>query len=718
MLVVPFGRRRLLGVVVDVADESELPPERLAEPIAALEADVPQSLVALGLWVAREYVSTPARGLALVLPPGTGHRRGPAAAPEALAAGGDHPGRRGGARRGRADGRAPARRRWRRSRARRWERPRSRGAPGARTRRCAASSGAACCGSRARPTRCAARGCTGSARAPAAVGSRADQAAAFAVIEGRLDSSPAVARAPPAAPARGHRQRQDRGLPARRGRRARARPLGDRAGAGDRADAADGRPLRRALRRAGGGDALAALAAGALRRVVADAPRRGARLRRAALGRVRAVRRPRADHRRRGARRLVQAGGRSPLRRSRGRGAPRGRRGRAAGGRERHAAAGEHAAPRADRAARRAWTGGGCRRWSSWGWRARPGRCTSAPARRSTRCAAAGEKAIVLLNRRGWSNFLSCRSCARVWECPNCDVTLVLHRERDEVACHHCGHRELAPRECPDCELGVGGPPRGRHRAARARARGAGGAAAGVPARLGRGRGGGRRHRAAALRRGAGGRARRHPDGGEGPRLPGRHARRRARRRRHASLPGLPRRGAHLRAGGPARRPQRPRRARRARDRAGARPVRRGAPLRRAPRRGRLPRGGAAAPRAARLPAPRPPDPGGLLVGRAGAGAGRRHGDPRAHRRRRACRRSGRRRCSAARRATARSSWSAHPSERPRSPPCARRSSAWPRSASTPRRASRWTWIRSKTRRRSPPLALHSAPMAEEPENT
>jgi primosomal protein N' (replication factor Y) (superfamily II helicase) len=57
----------------------------------------------------------------------------------------------------------------------------------------------------------------------------------------------------------------------------------------------------------------------------------------------------------------------------------------------------------------------------------------------------------VLLNRRGWSNFLSCRSCARVWECPNCDVTLVLHRAPDEVSCHHCGHRELAPRLCPDC---------------------------------------------------------------------------------------------------------------------------------------------------------------------------------------------------------------------------------------------------------------------------
>ena len=39
-------------------------------------------------------------------------------------------------------------------------------------------------------------------------------------------------------------------------------------------------------------------------------------------------------------------------------------------------------------------------------------------------------KAIVLLNRRGWSNFLSCRSCGRVWSCPHCDVALVLHRAR------------------------------------------------------------------------------------------------------------------------------------------------------------------------------------------------------------------------------------------------------------------------------------------------
>jgi primosomal protein N' (replication factor Y) len=62
-----------------------------------------------------------------------------------------------------------------------------------------------------------------------------------------------------------------------------------------------------------------------------------------------------------------------------------------------------------------------------------------------------GEKAIVLLNRRGWSNFLSCRTCGRVWSCPECDVALVLHRAGGYVACHHCGHRERVPERCPDC---------------------------------------------------------------------------------------------------------------------------------------------------------------------------------------------------------------------------------------------------------------------------
>src|SRR5690348_13363814 len=46
--------------------------ERLAEPLEALEAGATAELVRLGLWVAREYCSTPSRGLQLVLPPGTG----------------------------------------------------------------------------------------------------------------------------------------------------------------------------------------------------------------------------------------------------------------------------------------------------------------------------------------------------------------------------------------------------------------------------------------------------------------------------------------------------------------------------------------------------------------------------------------------------------------------------------------------------------------------
>jgi primosomal protein N' (replication factor Y) len=72
VLVVPFGRRRVVGVVVGMADRSELPDGRLAEPLEALEAGVPPELVGLGRWIGEEYCSTPARGLGLVLPPGVG----------------------------------------------------------------------------------------------------------------------------------------------------------------------------------------------------------------------------------------------------------------------------------------------------------------------------------------------------------------------------------------------------------------------------------------------------------------------------------------------------------------------------------------------------------------------------------------------------------------------------------------------------------------------
>jgi primosomal protein N' (replication factor Y) len=67
----------------------------------------------------------------------------------------------------------------------------------------------------------------------------------------------------------------------------------------------------------------------------------------------------------------------------------------------------------------------------------------------------AGRKGIVLLNRRGWSNFLSCRACGKVSMCPNCEVALVLHRSAGFVACHHCGHREPVPERCSGCGSGA-----------------------------------------------------------------------------------------------------------------------------------------------------------------------------------------------------------------------------------------------------------------------
>jgi primosomal protein N' (replication factor Y) len=74
------------------------------------------------------------------------------------------------------------------------------------------------------------------------------------------------------------------------------------------------------------------------------------------------------------------------------------------------------------------------------------------PLHPETRRALAGaRKSILLLNRRGWSNFLTCRTCGKVWECPQCDVALVLHRADDALACHHCGHRAPVPRRCDEC---------------------------------------------------------------------------------------------------------------------------------------------------------------------------------------------------------------------------------------------------------------------------
>jgi primosomal protein N' (replication factor Y) len=62
-----------------------------------------------------------------------------------------------------------------------------------------------------------------------------------------------------------------------------------------------------------------------------------------------------------------------------------------------------------------------------------------------------GEQAIILLNRRGYSSFVLCRSCGESIHCPNCDVTLTYHRSEMSLVCHYCNHRRAAPKQCPAC---------------------------------------------------------------------------------------------------------------------------------------------------------------------------------------------------------------------------------------------------------------------------
>ncbi len=66
-----------------------------------------------------------------------------------------------------------------------------------------------------------------------------------------------------------------------------------------------------------------------------------------------------------------------------------------------------------------------------------------------------GEQAMVLLNRRGFSVFVQCPACGRVWACPSCSITLTYHRDPPALRCHHCGHHERPPERCPDCGAGV-----------------------------------------------------------------------------------------------------------------------------------------------------------------------------------------------------------------------------------------------------------------------
>jgi primosomal protein N' (replication factor Y) (superfamily II helicase) len=445
LLEVPFGPRRLLGVVVDLAERSDVPPERLVEPLAALEADVPAELVRLGLWVAREYCSTAARGLSLVLPPGTGtgarrvgERRNLAAeitdagrgalagaagrlgdrqrsvlaalmeGPRQAAAltratGADHSTLRTLEKRGlvsvsleRAVSRRP--------RVERVGADRSEGAPAlTQAQRDALTEIVA--GLEGPGGSFLLHGVTGSGKTEVYL-----RAAAAALERGRsaIVLVPEIALTPQTAGRFVERLGDEvailhSGLSAREryDEWARLRSGEARVCVGPRS--AVFAPLERlglivvdeehdsSYKQEGDPRYDArhvaerrAAESGAVLVAGSATPRPESRLRR-----LRLMLPERVDGRPLPPVELVKARGPEAL----------------------------HDRTREELA----------------GVRER------------------GEKAIVLLNRRGWSNFLSCRDCGRVWGCPECDVTLVLHRSEARVACHHCGHSEPAPRVCPDC---------------------------------------------------------------------------------------------------------------------------------------------------------------------------------------------------------------------------------------------------------------------------
>lgn len=68
-----------------------------------------------------------------------------------------------------------------------------------------------------------------------------------------------------------------------------------------------------------------------------------------------------------------------------------------------------------------------------------------------TACLARGEQAMILLNRRGYSAIVLCRSCGERIECQNCAIALTYHKGANKLECHYCGFKRPVPKTCPKC---------------------------------------------------------------------------------------------------------------------------------------------------------------------------------------------------------------------------------------------------------------------------
>jgi|AntRauTorckE6833_2_1112554.scaffolds.fasta_scaffold00274_15 primosomal protein N' (replication factor Y) len=62
-----------------------------------------------------------------------------------------------------------------------------------------------------------------------------------------------------------------------------------------------------------------------------------------------------------------------------------------------------------------------------------------------------GEQTLLLINRRGHSQFVLCRSCGKAMRCKQCGISLTYHKENNQLMCHHCGHKEPMVKTCPNC---------------------------------------------------------------------------------------------------------------------------------------------------------------------------------------------------------------------------------------------------------------------------
>ena len=66
-------------------------------------------------------------------------------------------------------------------------------------------------------------------------------------------------------------------------------------------------------------------------------------------------------------------------------------------------------------------------------------------------CVARGEQALIFKNRRGYAPVLMCHDCGWSAQCPQCDRAMTLHRGGARLRCHHCGFTQAMPRACPTC---------------------------------------------------------------------------------------------------------------------------------------------------------------------------------------------------------------------------------------------------------------------------